>query len=86
MAGFTSDTHWRDSARQPRFFMVDARAAFPLVVFLLHISVWTFVMAMVAMLFFSMIERFGFSLTVFFRWSRSFIAGPYKMSSPWWKE
>ncbi len=85
MPNFKSDTHWRDSARQPRFFIVDARAAFPLVLFVLHISLWTFIVAATFMLFFSMIERFGFTVKIFFRWLKAFLAGPRKMSSPWWK-
>lgn len=83
---FKSDTHWRDSARVPRFFVVDARAAFPLVLFILHISLWTFIVAAVCMTFFSMIERFGFTVKIFFRWFTAFLAGPYKTSDPWWKQ
>lgn len=31
--GFAETAHWRDSARSTRFFMVDARAAFPIFLF-----------------------------------------------------
>lgn len=86
MANFKEDTHWRDTARVPKFFVVDARAAFPLVLFLLNIAIWTFILATTCMLFFAMIERFGFTVQVFFRWIRSFLAGPIKEASPWWKE
>ena len=86
MAGFKSDTHWRDSARVPRFFVVDARAAFPLVLFLLHMRLWTFILAIVFMVFFAMLERFGFTVQIFVRWVKSFLAGPHKSSSPWWKQ
>ncbi|NQY41755.1 MAG: phosphoesterase [Legionellales bacterium] len=86
MANFKEDTHWRDSARVPRFFVVDARAAFPLTLFILHISLWTFMIAAFFMIFFSTIERFGFTVQIFFRWFKSFLAGPHKTSSPWWKE
>lgn len=86
MAGFKSDTHWRDSARVPRFFVVDARAAFPLVLFLLHMRLWTFIVAVLFMLFFAMLERFGFTVQIFFRWFKAFLAGPHKTAAPWWKE
>ena len=86
MAGFKSDTHWRDSARQPKFFMVDARAAFPLVIFILHITLWTFILAIVCMIFFAMLEKFGFTVTIFMRWIKSFIAGPHISADPWWKQ
>lgn len=86
MAGFSPTAHWRDSARSTRFFLVDYRAAFPLVLFLLHIKLWTFGIAFVAMLFLAILERFGFTVEVFARWFRGFLAGPHKTVSPWWKE
>lgn len=86
MARVKTAAHWRDSARQPRFFLIDARAAFPLLLFLLHITLWTFFLAVGVMVFFGMLERYGFSLTVFLRWLRSTLAGPRKVAVPWWKE
>lgn len=79
------NTHWRDTAHSPRFFFVDARAAFPLVLCLAHIRWWTFGVALGAMIFFSLLEHYGFTVPVFLRWLRGFFAGPYKSSSPWWK-
>lgn len=86
MARTPTEPHWRDSARSPRFFIIDARAAFPLLLFLLHIRIWSFVLAVVVMLFFGLLERYGFTLTVFLRWFRSLLAGPRKVAIPWWKE
>jgi len=86
MANFPPNTHWRDSARRPRFFLVDARAAFPLMLFLLHIRIWTAVLALLAMLFFALVERYGFTIPVFLRWLRSKLAGPHKTATPWWKQ
>lgn len=80
-----ADVFWRDSARTPRFFGMDARAAFPLLFFLLHIKLWTFVLALFMTLFFAALERYGFSLDVFGRWLRSTIAGRRKAASPWWR-
>ncbi len=77
--------HWRDTARVARFFMVDARAAFPLLLCLLHIRLWTFLLAMVALTFFAALERYGFTVTVFKRWIRSVFAGKRKIARPWWK-
>lgn len=81
----TADTHWRDSARSARFFMIDARAAFPLVFFLLYIHWWTFFLATFTMIFFGMLERYGFTLPVFWRWLRSFLAGPRRSAQSWWR-
>jgi len=78
--------HWRDSARPVRFFIVDFRATFPLLLFLLHIRLWTFIFAVAATLFFGALEHYGFTMSVFARWLRSYIAGPRKIAQPWWKK
>ena len=83
--GFSSTAHWRDSARNARFFIVDARAAFPIFIFLMHIRIWTGVLVIVSALFFGIIEHFGFTVPVFFRWFRSLLAGPIKTTQPWWQ-
>lgn len=78
------DASWRDSARFPRFFIFDARAVFPLMLWMLHIKLWTFVVAIIAMGFFSLLLRFGFTVSTFFRWLRATIAGRRKAALPWW--
>lgn len=85
MANFSSTAHWRDSARTARFFVVDARAAFPIFFFLMHIRIWTAILLVVSIVFFGIIEHYGFTLPVFFRWVRSFLAGGHKSSQPWWR-
>lgn len=77
--------HWRDSARNVRLWFIDFRATFPLLFFVLHIRLWTFVVAVLAITFFSMIERYGFTPMVFLRLLRAFVAGPRKIAQPWWK-
>jgi len=76
--------HWRDSARPVKFFIWDGRAAFPVIIFFMHMSLWTFITAIVLIFFFSILNRFGFTPVVFFRWLRSMIAGPQKIAIPWW--
>ena len=78
------NAHWRDSARPARFFIVDAKAAFPIFLLLIHIAVWTFVIAVLAMLFFTTINRFGYSVEVFLRILRGFFGGNRKSAIPWW--
>lgn len=85
MAGFSGSAHWRDSSRAARFFLIDARAAFPFLLFLLHIRMWTFIVAVVTVIFFGALERYGFSVTVFLRALRTFFAGSKKTAQPWWK-
>jgi intracellular multiplication protein IcmT len=86
MAGeFTDSSHWRDSARSARFFMVDARAAFPLFIFLMHIRIWTGLLVIISAIFFAIIEHYGFTVPVFLRWLRTFLAGSITSARPWWK-
>ncbi len=65
MAYFSPTAHWRDSARSARFFVVDARAAFPLFIFLMHIRIWTGMLVLVSVTFFGILERYGFTVPVF---------------------
>ena len=80
----TESAHWRDSARTARFFFIDAKAAFPILLFLVHIRLWTFIIAVVIMLFFTTLNRFGYTVDVFIRIFRSFLSGPRKIAIPWW--
>lgn len=80
----TVNAHWRDSARTARFFFIDAKAAFPIFLFLLHIKLWTFILALIFMVFFTVLNRFGYSVDVFYRIFKSIIAGPRKLAIPWW--
>ena len=77
--------HWRDTARTPKFYMVDGRAAFPMLLFLLHIRWWTFFVAFGFSLFFSIIAYYGFTITIFCRLVRNFFAGPRKHAIPRWR-
>ena len=86
MTGFSVNAHWRDSARRPRFLMFDARATFPLMLLLFHIRIWTLVVAVLGTTFFGMLERYGFTVDVFIRWTRTILAGKRKMAVPWWRD
>lgn len=78
------NAHWRDSARSAKFFIIDAKAAFPIFLFLLHIRWWTFIIAISFTLFFTMLNRFGYTVEVFLRFFRAFLAGKRKTAIPWW--
>jgi intracellular multiplication protein IcmT len=77
--------HWRNSARHPRFFGIDARITLLILLFLFYIRLWTFLLALAGILFFTALEKLGFSLNVFFRWFRNQLAGRRKLAIPWWK-
>ncbi len=79
-------THWRDAARNPRFYFMDAFAAFPILFFLMHISLWSFIVSVLCISFFVMLERFKFTIPVFSRWLKATLAGPLRIAKPWWRE
>lgn len=79
------NAHWRDSARIPRFYIMSAYAIFPLLFFVLHIRWWTFFLCLFAIIFFSILERFGFTIPIFLRWLKNFIGGTRKMARHWWR-
>jgi intracellular multiplication protein IcmT len=81
---YAANAHWRDAARVTRFFMIDARAAFPALFFFLHMRIWTAITVVIFTTFFAALERYGFTVTVFKRWIRSFLAGKRRISRPWW--
>lgn len=79
-------SHWRDSGRAPQFFMIDARSAFPLLLFLVHIKEWTLIVALVATAFFAILARYGLTMSIFVRTMLSLLAGKVKQSKPWWRK
>ncbi len=78
------NAHWRDSARPVRFFFVDYRALFPLLILIFMPRVWTAALAVSAIVFFMILERYGFTVRVFLRLALGFIGGPRKIARPWW--
>ena len=78
-------TRWRDVARTPRFYFMDAWSALPLLLFLMHMRLWTFVFSIVCISFFIILEKFKFTVPVFFRWLRATLAGPLRSARPWWR-
>ncbi len=76
--------HWRDSSRPVRFFIVDYRALFPLLILIFLPRLWTLAVAVIGVAFFMVLERYGFTVTVFLRLFRGIFAGRHKVSRPWW--
>lgn len=78
------EAHWRDSARSIKFFIWDGKAVFPFVFALMYLRIWTLALAFLTMVFFTILNRYGFSISVFGRWLRSTFAGKRKITVPWW--
>lgn len=74
---------WRDTARPAQFFGIDAFAVYPFLLFMLHMKWWTFILAIVAMIALAVLSRHGFTLPVFYRVVRSYLAGPARFAVPW---
>jgi intracellular multiplication protein IcmT len=69
------DLHWRNTQKQARFFSLDARAFTAIFLFLVHARLWTFVLAIVVMLIFWILERAGFTFEAALRALRSWLLG-----------
>jgi intracellular multiplication protein IcmT len=69
------DTHWRNSGKPIRFFMVDARAFTATFFFLIHARPWTFGFALLVMLIFWFMERRGLSFQASMRTFKSWLLG-----------
>src|SRR3546814_9147184 len=67
--------HWRDTYRTPRLFMIDARAAIPLLASALHVAWWTVLPAVMTLVLFFWLERIGLSLPSALRALRATFAG-----------
>ncbi len=86
MSRYTTDANWRDAARPAKFFGIDAKAAMPLLLFLLHMRLWTLLMTIGFTFFFGILSHFGFTFRVFIVRFRCFLAGRHKLAKPWWNQ
>lgn len=71
--------HWRDSALVPKFFTVDARAAFIVFIFMVHPNWYTFSAVLVVLAILSALNYYHFSLIAFARLMRTFFGGTRKI-------
>lgn len=77
---------WRDASRTPAFFgKIDSRSGIPVVLFFVHMKVWTLVLSFVGGLFFGVLGMFGYELPVLYRKLRAAIRGRRIYAMPWWK-
>ena len=84
MGQFSENAHWRDTAREAKFFMIDWTAALPIMLWLVHISMTTFLIALMATVFLAALNYKKYTIMVFFRIVRSLFSGKRKLASPWW--
>lgn len=72
--------HWRDSARTAKLWGLDAFSLVPMIPFFFYMRTWTFVIAVVGVAFFAILNKFGYTVRVFLRVARNFIAGRQKIT------
>lgn len=67
--------HWRNSQKIPRFFIFDARIFFVLLAFMMHIRLWTLVLALMSVMMFTILERLGLTFDASLRAMRCWFLG-----------
>jgi len=69
------DLHWRNTQKPARFFAFDARSFTAIFLFLVHMRVWTLIVAVVTMLTFWVMERRGLTFEAALRAFRVWLLG-----------
>lgn len=76
---------WRDAGRPVRFLTFDGRSAIAILVFMVHISMATLMISVALMVFFWVIERFGYTVPNARRRARVLLMGNTKRAVAWWR-
>lgn len=72
---FGRSLYWRDTFRNPRFFVMDGRIAILILIFILHITLWTFLLVAVTAGVLWHFERKGVGPDDILRFIRAGIVG-----------
>lgn len=67
--------YWRDTGRPARLFFMSAYLAVPLLLFLLHIRLWTFMLLVLTIAVLTFIEQYGYTPAIALLALRARIAG-----------
>jgi intracellular multiplication protein IcmT len=78
-----ADWHWRNSMKNVRFFMFDARLAIFFMLFILHMRLWTFCTFLFFCFFFWFLERRGLVFSAALRTFRTWILGKRRPAWLW---
>jgi len=76
---------WRNTGLPVRIFMLDARACFPVLLFVIKWTWITFYIAVIGISFFSAISFFGLTLPAVIRLIRRVLVGATRPAVPSWK-
>ncbi|MDP9127430.1 MAG: IcmT/TraK family protein [Pseudomonadota bacterium] len=75
------DIHWRNTQKPARFYILDARSFAALFLFLIHARLWTFILAILTMIVFWLLEQRGLTFEASLRGIRSWIFGQRRPSN-----
>lgn len=75
-------SHWRYTFKPARFFMLDARVSVAILIFILHIRLWTFLVVLGVIAIFYWVERFGYDFPSAIRAARLYFAGRIRPPLP----
>ncbi len=78
MAKQDTYSHWRDSARTPKFFVADARGVFALLLLLFYPRWYTLIIAVVVFSGLAVLNYLHIPLMVAARLARGYLSGPRK--------
>ncbi|MDD9900228.1 MAG: IcmT/TraK family protein [Alphaproteobacteria bacterium] len=70
--------HWRNSMKPVRFFNLDGRAGFFVVVFIIHARLYTLCLLLTVFFVLWLLERRGLSFPAALRSIRVWMVGPYR--------
>ena len=76
---------WRNTALPVKVAVLDARACFPVLCFVLYWSWTTLYIALTGMVFFTVISWFGLTVPSFLRLLRRALVGSTRPAVPVWK-
>lgn len=75
---FKKRIHWRDTMREPRLIIFDARVVFFFIILAVHLRVWMAVLLVSALFVFWLVERAGYRFPSAMRAIRSTFAGSHR--------
>ncbi len=76
---------WRDTGKPVKVWVLDARACFPFLVFVVYWSWTTFYIALIGVIFFSVISWAGMTVPATIRMVSRLLVGPFRPAVPAWK-
>ncbi|WP_395946873.1 IcmT/TraK family protein [Caedibacter taeniospiralis] len=74
-----SNTHWRDSGRKPKFFIIEAQVFLPILLCLFHFRPWTLCLCIAMCILLFILNRYQITLWVFLLNVREWLFGREKL-------